>query len=79
MNILYSDCILYKVFSKNANQEKADELIAKIIGVHNDFLGRVNVTEGKDVKNRVKSYYKKLRNDLKAEIDQIGKEIQNLD
>ncbi|MDU1906119.1 MAG: hypothetical protein E6772_15210 [Dysgonomonas sp.] len=79
MSLLYSDCILYKVFSKNANQQKADELISKIAGVHNDFLSRINVTEGKEVKNRVKSYYKKLRVDLKAQIDEIGKEIQNLD
>lgn len=78
MSILYSDCILYKVFSKNADHEKADALIAKIAGLHNDLLARINVTEGKEVKDRVKTYYRKLREDLKKEVNQIGKEIENL-
>jgi len=79
MILLYNDCILYKVFTKDANVEKADEIINKIVGVHTDLLGRINITEGKDVKSRVKDYYKKLKSDLKAQVDQLGQEIQKLD
>ncbi len=79
MTLLYNDCILYKVFTKDANIDKADQLIDKIAGVHTDLLNRVSTSEGKDVKNRVKSYYKKLKEDLKAQVDQLGQEIQKLD
>lgn len=79
MELLYTDCVLYKIFTKNPNIEKADNLIAKIADVHIDLISRVNITEGRDVKNRVKAYYKKLKEDLKNRVDELGREIQNLD
>ncbi|HCO67689.1 MAG TPA: hypothetical protein DIT04_08055 [Dysgonomonas sp.] len=79
MDLLYTDCVLYKVYTKEPNIEKADELISRIANIHIDFLSRANITEGKDVKNRVKIYYKKLKEDLKAQVDELGREIQNLD
>lgn len=77
--LLYNDCILYKVFAKNANVGKADEIIVQITELHTDLLKRVNISEGKDVKARVKNYYKKLNEDLKSKIDKIGLDIQGLD
>lgn len=79
MDLLYTDCVLYKIFTKNPNIEKADKIISKIADIHIDFLSRANTTEGKDVKNRVKNYYKKLKEDLKIQINELGQEIQNLD
>lgn len=79
MGLLFNDCILYKVFSKNANIEKADALIQRIVDTQADFLSRANSTEGKNVKNRVKVYYKKLTSDLKNQVNEIGQEIQQLD
>lgn len=79
MGLLYNDCILYKVFTKNANAEKADKIIDQIAEVHTDFLSRINTTEGKEVKNRVKAYYNKLNADLKVQINKLGQEIQKLD
>jgi len=79
MDLLYTDCVLYKTFTKNPNIKKADEIISKIADAHINFLGRVNITEGKDVKNRVSAYYKKLKEDLKNQINELGQEIQNLD
>ncbi len=54
MGLLYNDCILYKIFTKNANIEKADLLIDKINEAHSSLLSRTCISEGKDVKNRVK-------------------------
>lgn len=79
MGLLYTDCVLYKTFTKNPNVEKADEIISKIADAHLDFLSKVSATEGKEVKNRVKTYYKKLKEDLKKHLNELGQEIQNLD
>ncbi len=79
MELLYTDCVLYKIFIKNPDIEKADNLISKIADIHVDLISRVNITEGKDVKNRVKAYYKKLKGDLKDQVDELGREIRNLD
>lgn len=79
MDLLYTDCVLYKIFTKEPNIEKADEIISKIADIHINFLSRVSISEGKDVKNRVKNYYKKLEEDLKIQINELGQEIQNLD
>lgn len=79
MGLLFNDCILYKVYTKGANVEKADKLIYKINSVQTDFLSRVSKSEGKNVKNRVKNYYKKLKEDLINQVNSLGKEIQELD
>lgn len=79
MELLYTDCVLYKVFMKDPDIAKADELISRIADVHSDLISRVNITEGKDVESRIKNYYKKLREDLKSRIDELGHEIQKLD
>lgn len=79
MMLLYNDCILYKVFFKDADQKKADELLTQISKIHSDLLSRVSVTEGKYLKGRVKLYYKKLNEDLKSQINKLGQAIENLD
>lgn len=79
MGLLFNDCILYKVFTKNANIEKADEILKKINDAQNDLLSRVSNTEGKEVKNRVKTYYKKLKVDFQSQVNSLGQEIQKLD
>lgn len=79
MDVLYTDCVFYTAFSKNANIEKAEAIIAEISKVHDEFLSRISVSEGKEVKSRTKAYYKKLKDDLKSQIDKFGKDIQSLD
>lgn len=78
MDMLYVDCIFYKVFVVDADLEAADKVIAHIAQVQDDLLKRVSVSEGKDVKGRVKAYYKKLNADLKEQVEAIGKEIAAL-
>ncbi|MEN9919765.1 MAG: hypothetical protein RL662_2201 [Bacteroidota bacterium] len=75
MGLLYDDCILYKVFTKNADQQKADLLIDKISGVHGELLSRVNASESKD---RISLYFTKLKGDLKTQLDALGAEIRQL-
>ena len=78
MNLLFVDCLFYKMFVIDADQVAADKLMIKINEIRDDLLKRVNVNEGKDVRGRVKSYYKKLNTDVKAQADIIAKEIATL-
>lgn len=77
-DMLYVDCIFYKVYVLNADKEAADKVLEKIVGAQNDILSRVNITEGKEVEGRVKAYYKNLRKYIKEQIDIIGKDIEAL-
>ena len=78
MESLYVDCLFYKIFVVDADKEAADKVITHIVEVQNELLKRVNVNEGKDVKGRVKSYYKKLRVDIQEQTNTIAKEIAAL-
>lgn len=78
MELLYVDCLFYKMFVVDADKEAADKVITHIVEVQNELLKRVNVNEGKDVKGRVKSYYKKLRVDIQEQTNTIAKEIAAL-
>lgn len=78
INLLYVDCLFYKMFVIDADQEAADKLMIKIAEIHDDLIKRVNVNEGKDVKGRVKAYYKKLNADIKDQANTLAKEIAAL-
>lgn len=78
MDLLYADCLFYKLYVIDADQEAADTVIKKIIVVQDDLLKRVSVNEGKEVKGRVKAYYKKLRVDIKENANTIAKDIASL-
>lgn len=77
--LLYIDCILYTVTSKEPKIEKLDSILADIQKTENDLLSRISNSEGKEIRSRTKAYYNKIKTDLKNEIDRIGKEIQTLD
>lgn len=78
MELLYDDCIFYKVYVVDANKEEADKILKQIAETHTELLKRVSVNEGKDSKGRVKAYYKKLREDLKTQTNAIAKQIAAL-
>jgi hypothetical protein len=78
MELLYVDCLFYKVFVVDADIEAADKVIAHIVETESDLLKRVSVNEGKEVKGRVKAYFKKLNTDLKDQANTIAKEIASL-
>lgn len=78
IELLYSDCIFYKVFVIDSDKEAADKVLERIVNVHADFVKRISASEGKKVKGRVKAYYKKLKADFQTEIDAIAKEISTL-
>lgn len=78
MDLLCMDCIFYKVYVVDADIEAANKVIVHITEAQDELLKRVNATEGKDVKGRIKAYYKKLNADLEKQVSAIGKEIAAL-
>lgn len=78
MDLLYTDCILYSIASKDPKLEKVEPILTDIEKIQDDLLSRISNTEGKELKGRTKAFYNKIKEDLKYEIDRIGKEIQNL-
>lgn len=78
MDLLYVDCLFYKLFVVDADQTAADQIIRKIVETQSDLLKRVSVSEGKEVKGRVKAYYKKLKSDIKEHTNTIAKDIATL-
>jgi len=78
MELLFIDCLFYKAFVVDADSEAADKVMNRILETQRDLLNRVNVNEGKDVKGRVKAYYKKLNSDIKEQANAIAKEIASL-
>lgn len=78
MELLFVDCLFYKIYVIDADKEAADKVIQRILDTQEELLKRVNVNEGKNVKGRVKSYYKKLRNEVKEQANAIAKEIEAL-
>lgn len=78
MDILYLECVFYKVYVKDANVEKANQVIQQISDVQADFLSRLSTSEGKSLKARTSAYYKKMRADLIERVDALSKEIEDL-
>lgn len=79
MALLYTDCVFYSVATKDPKLDKVEVILADICHLQNDLLGRMSISEGKEIKSRTKTYYRKVKEDLKKEVDRIGKKIQDLD
>jgi len=60
---LINECYIYRHFnpSKDGNVKK---IISEVIKMRNDLIHRVNHPEGKDEPKKLKSYYKKIREDM---------------
>ena len=55
-------------------EQKADELMAEILKMQDEFISRISHTEP----GNVKGYYKKFRSDFNAKVDAIIEAIGKL-
>lgn len=78
MDLLYVDCLFYKLFVVDADKEAANKVMGEILEERDSLRKRVNITEGREVKGRVKAYYKKLRADIREKSNKIAKDIASL-
>ena len=75
---LFLETLFCKLYVPEADGAKADALMARILDLQDDFIGRVSNPEGKENKQRTKAYFKSLRDDLQKEVDEIAAEIGKL-
>ena len=71
---LFMECVALTHYKVNADKEKVDNLMGRILGLHDEFIQRANHTEP----GNVKGFYKKLRTDFNAEVDDIANAINQL-
>lgn len=68
---LFLECIVLRQM-KGADSTKADEILADILYLQNEFLARAGHPEP----GCVKRYYRKLNEDFFAEVDNIIRRMQ---
>lgn len=74
---LFAETLFSSLYIPGTDKEKAEELLAHILDVQDEYIGRVSAEGGNDPK-LVKAYYKKLRADLQQEVNKIAEEIAAL-
>ncbi|MEG1574893.1 MAG: hypothetical protein RR293_02410 [Bacteroidales bacterium] len=75
---LIADCLLSKAFVSGNNDSKTDELIGRIFDIKEDFLARINKTDGKNDVKLVRNYYRSLITNFDKKAGEIIAEIEKL-
>lgn len=78
ITLLFTDVVVYKTYIANADTAAADKIIDKLVEIQDEFLSRMNATEGKETKGRIKNYFIKLKADFQKAINLIDKDIKQL-
>lgn len=78
ISLLFTDCLIYKLFVVDADQNAVDKVIRNLSETQTEFIKRISVNEGREVKGRIRQYYKKLKSDFALKANEIGKEIASL-
>ena len=71
---LFSECLINSMFVPGTDKAKADELMAEILKMQDEFISRISHTEPGNVKRR----YKKFRVDFNAKVNEIIDAIAKL-
>ena len=64
---LFTECLVNSLYVPGTDKQKADELMAEILKMQDEFISRISHTEP----GNVKGFYKKLRADFNAKGDEI--------
>ena len=75
---LISECLYNRYFITDCDAQKNDEILAKIISMQDEFLRRVNVTDGKNNPKIVKKYYQNLSASFDKGIEEIISEFAEM-
>lgn len=71
---LFSECLINSMFVPGTDKAKADELMAEILKIQDEFVSRISHTEP----GNVKGFYKKFRSDFNAKVNEIIDAIAKL-
>lgn len=64
---LFSECLINSMFVPGTDKAKTDALMGEILSMQNDIVSRISHTEP----GNVKGFYKKLRTDFNAKVNEI--------
>ena len=64
---LFSECLINSMFVPGTDKAKADQLMAEILKMQDEFISRISHTEP----GNVKGFYKKFRSDFNAKVNEI--------
>ena len=68
---LFTECLINSMFIPGTDKAKADELMAEVLRMQDEFVSRISHTEP----GNVKGFYKKLNEDLNKEIKVVADEL----
>ena len=71
---LFSECLINSMFVPGTDKAKADELMAEILKMQDEFISRISHTEP----GNVKGFYKKFRVDFNEKVNEIIDAIAKL-
>ena len=71
---LFSECLINSMFVPDTDKAKADQLMAEILKMQDEFISRISHTEP----GNVKGFYKKFRSDFNAKVNEIIDAIAKL-
>jgi hypothetical protein len=64
---LFTECLVHSMYVPGTDKEKADELMAEILKMQDEFVSRISHTEP----GNVKGFYKKFLSDFNAKVGEI--------
>lgn len=64
---LIMECMVNSLYIPGTDKQKADTLMGQILEVQDDFLRRISHTEPQNAKQ----FYKRLKTDFNAKVDEI--------
>lgn len=71
---LFTECLVNSMFVPGTDKAKAEELMADILKMQDEFLSRISHTEP----GNVKGFYKKFRADFNTKVNEIIDAISKL-
>ena len=72
--MLFTDCLVNKLYVPGTDKKKADEILCNILEMRDEFISRISHT----VPCNVKVFYKKLKADFDAKVKEILDAITTL-
>lgn len=64
---LFAECLVNSLYVPGTDKDKADQLMAEILKMQDEFISRISHTEP----GNVKGFYKKFRSDFNAKVNEI--------
>ena len=71
---LFAECIVNSMLIPGTDKGKADQVMADILKMQDEYVSRISHTEP----GNVKGFYKKFRTDFNAQVNEIVDAIEKL-